>query len=247
MLIEAEGIGIRFGQGPWLWRGISLGVEAGDVLAVLGPNGSGKTTCIKIMVGLIPPSEGRIRRAVSVGYVPQSTQLAFPYLVREVVAMGRARHLGLLGTLRARDHAAIATAMEEAGIDHLADKEFTILSAGQRQLALIARALASEGDVIVLDEPMASLDLRNQRRLLDLFNALTRDRHNAIIFSTHHPEHAFRAASNVLLLGQDRQPETGPTTACLSEQALSQLYGVEMRIVEIDTSNNVTRHAIPLL
>jgi len=137
--------------------------------------------------------------------------------------------------------------MEETGIDSLADKEFTILSAGQRQLALIARALASEGEVIVLDEPMASLDLRNQRRLLDLFNALTRDRRNAIIFSTHHPEHAFRAASEVLLLGQDRRPETGPTAACLSEEALSHLYGVEMRIVEIDTPKKVTRHAIPLL
>src|SRR5947208_3146745 len=130
MLIEIENLGVHFDDGPWLWRGISLGIDTGDVLAVLGPNGSGKTTFIKTIVGLIQPSEGRIRRAVSLGYVPQSTQLAFPYLVREVVAMGRARHLGLLGTLRARDHAAVATAMEETGIDSLADKEFTILSAG---------------------------------------------------------------------------------------------------------------------
>ena len=247
MLIEAQHLGVRFGDGPWLWRGIALAVRAGDVLAVLGPNGSGKTTFIKTIVGLIRPSEGRVERAASLGYVPQTTQLAFPYLVRDVVAMGRARHLGLLGTLRARDHAAITAAMEQTGIGDLAEKEFTVLSAGQRQLVLIARALASEGEVIVLDEPMASLDLRNQRRLLDLFGALTRDRQAAIVFSTHHPEHAFRAASNVLLLGRDREPETGPMLACLSETALSHLYGVDMRIVEVISPDKVTRHAIPLL
>ncbi len=247
MLIETDNLGIRFGDALWLWRGISLRINAGDVLAVLGPNGSGKTTFIKTVVGLLQPSEGCIRRSVPLGYVPQTSQLAFPYLVREVVAMGRARHLGLLGTLRARDHSAITAAMQKTGIDELADDEITILSAGQRQLALIARALASESDVIVLDEPMASLDLRNQRRLLDLFSALTRDRRNAIIFSTHQPEHAFRAASEVLMLGKDRKPEIGPIAACLSEQSLSHLYGVEMRIVNIDTPQKTTRHAIPLL
>lgn len=247
MLIDADDLGFRFGDGPWIWRHLTLSVNRGDVLAVLGPNGSGKTTFIKTLVGLLQPSEGHIRRSVPVGYVPQITELAFPYRVRDVVAMGRARHLGLLSTMRTGDHAAIAAAIEQTGLTELADKEFTVLSAGQRQLALIARALASEGEVIVLDEPMASLDLRNQRRLLRLFKTLNHEHRAAIVFSTHHPEHAFRAASSVLLVGQEREPEVGPVLTCLSEPALSQLYGVDMRIIEIGTPEKVTRHAIPLL
>jgi iron complex transport system ATP-binding protein len=247
MLIEAQNLGFRYGNGPWILRHLALDVQRGDVLAVLGPNGSGKTTFIKTIVGLLQPSEGHVRRTASLGYVPQITELAFPYRVRDVVAMGRARHLGLLGTFRAGDHAAIAAAIEQTGLAELAEQEFTVLSAGQRQLALIARALASEGEVIVLDEPMASLDLRNQRRLLQLFKSLNHDRQAAIVFSTHHPEHAFRAASKVLLVGQDRKPKVGPVLACLSESALSELYGVDMRIVEIATPEKMTRHAIPLL
>src|SRR5258708_4391400 len=113
MLIEVKGLGFRFGRGPFLWRGIGLGVRAGEVLAVLGPNGTGKTTFIKSLVGLLPPTEGHVHCAGSIGYVPQSTQLAFSYLVRDVVAMGRARYVGFLGALRPQDYRAIRTAIEQ--------------------------------------------------------------------------------------------------------------------------------------
>ncbi len=247
MLLETDQLGFRFGNAPFLWRGIGLGVRAGDVLAVLGPNGTGKTTFIKTLAGLLRPTEGKVSRQGSVGYVPQSTELAFSYRVRDVVAMGRARHVGLLGNLSSNDRFIIDNAVAQTGILELADKEFAHLSGGQRQLVLIARALATESELIILDEPMSSLDLRNQRRLLDLFVQLANDRRSAIVFSTHNPEHAFRAASNVLLLGEDRAPETGEALHCLSEQALSHLYGVDMRIVEIMTRGRLTRHAIPLL
>lgn len=247
MPIEAINLGFRFGGGPFLWRGVALTVRAGEVLAVLGPNGTGKTTFIKCLAGLLAPTEGHVRCAGSVGYVPQATQLAFSYAVRDVVAMGRARHVGLLGALRAHDVAAIETAIKQTGIADLAEREFTQMSGGERQLALIARALASESEILVLDEPMSSLDLRNQRRMLDLLGTLARERRVAIVFSTHHPEHAFRIASSALLLGGNRPPETGASPDCLSETALSQLYGIDMRIVEVATRERVSRHAVPIL
>jgi iron complex transport system ATP-binding protein len=199
-----------------------------------------------VITGLISPTEGTILRRGSCGYVPQATQLAFSYRVRDVVTMGRARHVGLLGSLHARDRDAIAAAISQVGIEHLAEREFSELSGGQRQLVLIARAFASESEIIILDEPMSSLDLRNQRRMLDLFSALAADRRTAIVFSTHQPAHAFRVASTVLLLGEGRQPEFGDTLPCLSEKSLSQLYGVDMRIVEIANGSQTTRHAVPI-
>src|SRR5262249_44630883 len=108
MLIEAVDLGFRYGRAAWLWRRVSGGPDRGDVLAVLGPNGSGKTTFIKTLVGLLPPCEGHLHRSGAVGYVPQATQLAFPYFVRDVVAMGRMRHIGMFAALRERDRLAIA-------------------------------------------------------------------------------------------------------------------------------------------
>lgn len=246
MLLETHGLGFRFGNGPFLWREIGVGVSPGDVLAVLGPNGAGKTTFIKVITGLLSPTEGTILRHGSCGYVPQATQLAFSYRVRDVVTMGRARHIGLLGSLRTGDRDAVEAAICQVGIEDLAEREFSELSGGQRQLALIARALASESETIVLDEPMSSLDLLNQRRMLDLFSSLAAARRTAIVFSTHQPAHAFRTASTVLLLGEGRQPEFGDTLPCLSEKSLSHLYGVDMRIVEIANGSRITRHAVPI-
>jgi iron complex transport system ATP-binding protein len=247
MLIETTNLGFRFGDRPFLWRGIAFTLNAGNILAVLGPNGVGKTTLIKCLAGLLPPTEGKAYRAGAIGYVPQATQLAFSYPVRDVVAMGRARHLGLLGVLKARDRDAISAAIEQSGISDLAEREFTQLSGGERQLALIARALASESKIILLDEPMSSLDLRNQRRVLELFGNLAKLHSVAVVFTTHNPEHAFRVASSVLLIGADLPHAFGPMPDCLSENALSQLYGVDMRIVDIVGNAGTTRHAVPIL
>lgn len=246
MLLETHSLGFRFGKGPFLWREIAVSVSPGDVLAVLGPNGAGKTTFIKVIAGLIAPTEGRVLRHGACGYVPQATQLAFSYRVRDVVTMGRARHVGLLGSLGTGDRDAIEAAISQVGIKDLAEREFSELSGGQQQLVLIARALASESGTIILDEPMSSLDLRNQRRILDLFSALAADRRTAIVFSTHQPAHAFRVASAVLLLGEGRQPEFGDTLSSLSEKSLSHLYGVDMRIVEVANGSQITRHAVPI-
>jgi iron complex transport system ATP-binding protein len=138
--IEASGLGRRAMDGTWLWRQVDFSVRAGEVVGVLVRNGSGKTTLMRTLLGLLKPDEGSVRAVAATGYVPQVSQLALPFRVRDVVAMGRARHVRLFGGLALADVRAVEMALEEVGITDLAERSFLELSGGERQLVLIARA-----------------------------------------------------------------------------------------------------------
>ena len=159
--------------------GFTLELRPGEVLALLGPNGGGKTTLLKTLLGLMPPQGGEVlldggrsrdvplrERARQLAYVPQVAATGFGFLAREVVLMGRTAHGGLFARPSARDRAAVAAAMERLGIAASRERPVTELSGGERQLALVARALAQEPRAVVLDEPTASLDFGNQGRVL---------------------------------------------------------------------------------
>jgi len=202
---------------------------------------------LRTLLGLLKPDEGHVRTVTATGYVPQSTQLALPFAVRDVVAMGRARHVRLFGGLAAADVEAVAMTLDNVGIADLAERSFLELSGGERQLVLIARALASDCQALILDEPFAGLDLDNQRRTLLLLRSLARRHDLGIIFSAHHPDHVFAVADAVVVLRRGKVPVWGPVDQVLTSEMLSQTYGVPVEILDMAQSGSRRRHAIPLL
>jgi iron complex transport system ATP-binding protein len=236
---------LAFGfPGHTVGREVSFVLADGEILCVLGPNGSGKTTLFRTLLGLLSPQGGSIaldgsalgqlpRDAIArrIGYVPQAHAGYFAYSVREMVLMGRTAHLGAFGAPGLRDRALADAALETLGIAALADRPFTEISGGERQLTLIARALAQEAGLLVMDEPTASLDFGNQVRVLERLAQLAAQG-IAVLFSTHDPDHAFLCAQRALLIAEGRALALGPPREVIRSDTLERLYGVSVRIVE---------------
>lgn len=232
---------------------VTLELAAGEVLCLLGPNGSGKTTLFKTLLGLLPPQSGTVliegrdactltRDAIArqISYVPQAHGAFFPYTVRETVLMGRTAHLGLFSAPSAGDHAATATAIERMGITHLADAIYTQISGGERQLALIARALAQEARVVIMDEPTANLDFGNQVRVLERIRLLAGEG-IGVLLSTHDPDHAFLCADRVAMLHQGCLMACGTVTEVMTAENLQRIYGVAVTVTAVPLADGSMR------
>jgi len=206
------------------------------VLALLGPNGSGKTTLLKTLLGLLAPKAGDVQldgrtlnnyssrdRARLIAYVPQSHQATFAFTVETVVLMGRIAHGNLFSRPTAADRAVAARSLERFGIAHLRERPYTMISGGERQLALLARALAQEPQFIVLDEPTASLDFGNQGKVMREIRSLAASGHG-VLFTTHDPNHAMRAADRAYLLRDGARVAEGAVGAVLNREQLMMLY-----------------------
>ncbi len=231
--------------GRTVGRDVSFTLEAGDVLCVLGPNGGGKTTLFRTLLGLLEPHAGSIQLGSSplktlsraeiakrVGYVPQGHSAYFAYTVLEFVLMGRTAHVGVFASPGKQDYAVANRALESLGIAQLADQPVTEISGGERQLALVARALAQEPKLLVLDEPTASLDFGNQVRVLERIGALAGSG-IAILFSSHDPDHAFLCARRALLLAEGRVLETGTPREVIRSDTLERMYGVTVQVLPL--------------
>lgn len=230
-LIRAEQAGHSYDGRRWQFRGLDLTVSAGEIVAVLGPNGRGKSTLLRAVAGLIQPNAGRIAAAGAVGFVPQAFMPAFSYSAFEIVLMGRTRHIPLLRTPGQRDREIASACLAELGIAALAERTFASLSGGERQLVLIAQALAGETPILLLDEPAAALDLHHQDQVMALIRTLCDDRQLAVLFTTHHPDHAFAIADRVLLMGDGDGHLIGPTAETMTEAHLANLYKVPVRLL----------------
>jgi iron complex transport system ATP-binding protein len=224
-------------------HGLDIALATGEVLALLGPNGGGKTTLLKTLLGLLAPKGGDVElggrplasysnseRARLVAYVPQSHFATFAFTVETVVLMGRTAHGNLFSRPSAADRAVAARAMERFGIMHLRARPYTMISGGERQLALLARALAQEPQFIVLDEPTASLDFGNQGRVMREIATLGASGHG-VLFTTHDPNHAMRAADRVYLLREGSCVAEGAVRAVLGQAQLEALYGTPVQLI----------------
>ena len=237
---------------------ISFELEEGQLLAILGPNGAGKTTLLRCIMGLLKWDagasflEGRDIRRIpnrelwqTVAYVPQARQTTAIYTTEEMVLLGRSSRFGLLSQPKAADLEVVHRVMERLRISHLAGRKCSQISGGELQMVLIAKALAAEPRVLVLDEPESNLDFRNQLLILDAISGLTAEGMTCV-FNTHYPAHALQRADRALLLSKDGSFRFGPTARIVTEAHIEQAFGVRAVIGEIETPERVLRDVIPL-
>ena len=242
-MIGLENASVAFGPRT-LFKDITFNVPVGRSMAILGPNGRGKTTLLRALLGFQSLATGRRFAPKVAGYVPQHGASQAKLTGLEIVIMGRAVHLGLFGQPTAKDREAAEAALVQVGACALADLRYDRMSGGQRQLVLIARALATGSPALVFDEPTSALDLGNQSRTLELLDSLRLRRDFAIIFTTHDPNHALAASDDVLLMMPGGREISGPVHEMLEPEKLSQLYGVPMRWVEVKGPTGEMRRAI---
>jgi iron complex transport system ATP-binding protein len=231
--------------GRQVFAGLDLAVAAGEVLTVLGTNGSGKSTLLRCLGGALSLTAGAVHlgpdnlralapaaRARHIGILFQDHAPSLPFSVREVAAMGRTPHLGFLGTATRRDTLVVDRALEEAGVTHLQDRPYTALSGGERQLVLLARTLAQEPRVILMDEPTAHLDLKNQVRCLQTVRALAA-RGVALIVTTHDPNHAFVLSDRAVLMKAGGPIRVGAVDEVVDAATLSATYGIDIEVYTV--------------
>jgi len=244
MTLAARGLTFGFRDHP-VGAGVDLTLSPGEVVCLLGPNGSGKTTLLRTLLGLLAPLAGGVtlddraldawparERASRLAYVPQAAESYFDFSLLEMVEMGRITHRGVFAQPAARDHDRAQAALDRLGIGALGPRPIHRVSGGERQLALIARALATEATHILMDEPAANLDFGNQALILEEIARL-RASGAAVLFSTHHPDHALRIADRVVMIRDARVMAAGATDQVVNSENLSALYGrpVEVALV----------------
>ncbi|MFM7536095.1 MAG: metal ABC transporter ATP-binding protein [Acidimicrobiales bacterium] len=228
--VRAADLSVGYRGSPVV-AGVDVALGPGDALALVGSNGSGKSTVLRTVVGLLEPIAGTVAVTGSVGYLGQTHHDAavLPLRARDVVHMGRFARLGLLRRPGPADRRAVARAMDRMGCDHLADQPFNELSGGQRQRVRLAQALAAEADVLVVDEPTAGIDAAGRERWLDVV-AQERSRGAIVVSATHDIGEATRC-SQVLLLAH-RVVASGPPPAVLTAEHLLAAFGIALAEVD---------------
>ena len=240
-------------------KGVSLSLDQGDILCLLGSNGVGKTTLLRCLLGFQKPSSGSItldgndlarlkvaQRARHLAYVPQSSSMAFPYLAKEVVLMGRVSHLSGASSHKREDIDFAMECMEHLQVSHLAERRYQELSGGEKQMVLVARALAQNAQLLIMDEPTANLDYHNQVKILTAIKHLS-EKGLSIFMTSHYPDHAFLACTKVALMKGGRITSFGNPNDVVSTESLSQLYDTPVHVAYTETEGLRIKTCIPLL
>ena len=242
MSIIVENLSCSYGSRPVL-RQVSFSLEKGEILSVLGPNGVGKSTLFRCLLGNFP-YDGKVlvdgeelrglspgKRAKKIAYIPQNHRPTFGYTVLDTALMGTTRQISPFLSPGKEQVARAREALRRVGAEHLEGRSFERLSGGEQQLVLLARAIAQEAEILIMDEPTANLDYGNQLRILSLARELSKEGYT-ILFSTHDPQHALRFSDDVLALSAGEVAASGKTGEVLTPQLIQRLYRVETVFLE---------------
>ena len=249
MILSVRDLSFCYGAHQALDR-VCFEMRRGEILCVMGPNGSGKSTLIDCVMGIRRPAGGTLlldgkdvrdypRQEIArhAAYVPQNHTVTFPYTVREAVMMGRTAYLPAFGSPTAEDAAAAEDAMRRVGIEQLADRPYGSISGGELRLVLLARALCQQTPLILMDEPTAHLDYRNELKLLEIISELCKTDGISVLIATHAPDQAFFFASrgcdvSALFLREGVVAAEGRPDEIITERNLEAVYGVRAKILE---------------
>lgn len=239
--------GLHFRHSPMVEdtiKGIEFRANTGEVTTILGPNGSGKTTIFKCMAGLWKPQKGKVffdgkdildlsceKRAKILAIVPQEHEPPFPYSVLDAVLMGRVSHVGAFSSPSKHDYLKAEEAMETVGITHLKEKAYTRISGGERQLVLVARALAQEAPVMLLDEPTSHLDFRNQVLILNKVREIARQKGITVLMTLHDPNLAMVFSDKAVMTNEGRIVSNGTPESVITEDNLKRVYGIDVVVI----------------
>ncbi len=250
-MLSFQNVSFGYERNRPILQGVSFDLRPGRITAILGPNGVGKTTLLYLALGWLSAWNGdihidghplrsysRLERGRWLALVPQSEHTPFDYTVLEYVLMGRAPHLPPLGMPTSADYAAALLALEQVGVDALAEHPVPQMSSGERQLVLLARAIAQSPRLLLLDEPTAHLDLRNKSRLIQIMRDL-RAQGITLLMTNHEPEVVLALADDVLLLEQGGAPQFGPLEQVFTAESLSRIYRLPIRLVDVDGHRQV--------
>jgi iron complex transport system ATP-binding protein len=259
MKLESKNVVCGFGSRVVV-DGFSTTVDSGEILCLLGPNGVGKSTLFRTILGLLKPLGGEIlvdskdmhllprkQFARIMAYVPQAHNPPFPFRVLDVVMMGRTAHLSTFSAPGKHDRAIAMNMLERLGISYLAERIYTEISGGERQLVLISRALAQEPSFLMLDEPTSNLDFGNQVRVLQCVSGLARESGLGIIMTTHFPDHAFQCEGEVALMEWDIVFLAGNAEEIITEENMRDTYGIEIRVVKNRIDELTVNSCVPVI
>lgn len=244
--LSMENLHFRYSEkGEDVINGISLNIPEGKISAILGPNGTGKTTLLHILLGFHKPYKGQIliqekplvnfsRREIGkmMGLVPQIAGTPFRFTVEQFILLGRAPYLDPLEMPAEKDYQIVSQVLEDISITHLKDRPISEISGGEFQLVLLARALAQQTKILLLDEPTSHLDLRNQNTILTILQELSLQG-MTIVFTTHDPNIAAYIADNIILMRNGKIYADGSVADVLTEEKLLAMYGIPVAVEEV--------------
>lgn len=259
MILEVENGCFGYPKQEEILKNINLHLEKGHILSVLGPNGIGKTTLLKCMIGLLPWISGRsILNGTdlckmkskdiwnTISYIPQAHSFSFSYTGLEMVMLGRSSHLGLFEQPGAQEIEMAEAMMEKVGIMRLAGKDCNRMSGGELQMVLIARALINEPQLIILDEPETGLDFHNQILVLNMIERLAHEEGISAIMNTHYPTNAMSIADEAFMMNRKGDRFYGTTDSILNEQNISRSFDVNVIVDEVSYKDRLIRNIIPV-
>jgi len=246
MILKVKDLEFYYHTERPIFHDVNFSLEAGEVLSILGPNGAGKTTLLNCLANLLTPVKGeifldgknvrdiRLREIAQIlGYVPQSHNAAYAYEVRDFVVMGRAPYLGMFQKPSKEDYALTDEVIESMGISRFARQPYTQISGGERQQAMIARAIVQQPKIIMFDEPTNHLDYGNQLRMIRKIRALSKGGYT-VVMTTHMPDHAMMLGGKTAILDRQGNLKTGPTEDIITEKALQEIYQEEIQIAYVE-------------